>query len=369
MKEKKLYLPGLNGLRTIAALAVVFSHSTLAMPQFNLVFAPFGTTSDGKSQGYLLGSYGVSIFFVLSGFLISYLLLLEKELGKIDIKKFYIRRILRIWPLYYLFLALCIITLFAVGRAVDLRALFYYVFFAANIPFIYKFAIPFLSHYWSLAVEEQFYLFWPWIMMKIKKHLFAIILILVILQNIIRVILWYFVPHSGIAIFSLVNRFDCMMIGGLGAILFESKNKYFLKIVDNKIMQVFAFFGLLVLVFNKLHINAIVDNFVVSMIALILIIGQINVKNRIVNLDIPICNFLGKISFGIYVYHPLIIFILALFLKDMILLDTYKIILIYLLVVSVTLLVAYMSYEYFEKPFVKYKDKFAVIKSSPFRIK
>ena len=213
MKEKKLYLPGLNGLRAIAALAVVFSHSTLAMPQFNLVFAPFGTTSDGKPQGYLLASYGVSIFFVLSGFLISYLLLLEKELGKIDIKKFYIRRILRIWPLYYLFLALCIITLLAVGGAVDLRALFYYVFFAANIPFIYNFAIPFLSHYWSLAVEEQFYLFWPWIMMKIKKHLFAIILILVILQNVIRVALWYFVPHSEIAVFSLVNRFDCMMIG------------------------------------------------------------------------------------------------------------------------------------------------------------
>lgn len=368
MKEK-LYLPGLNGLRAIAALAVVFSHSTLAMPQFNLAFSPFGLTEDGKPEGYLLAPYGVSIFFVLSGFLITYLLLLEKGLGKIDIKKFYIRRILRIWPLYYLFLALCIITILAVGRAIDFRALFYYVFFAANIPFIYKFAMPCLAHYWSLAVEEQFYLFWPWIMMKIKKHLFLIILILVILQNVIRVMLWYFVPYSEIAIISLVNRFDCMMIGGLGAILFESKNKYFLRIIDNKASQVFAFLVLLMLILNKFHINAIIDNFVVSIVALILIIGQINIKNRLINLDIPICNFLGKISFGIYVYHPLIIFILAIFLKDMVLLETYKVVIVYFLVTSITLLVAYVSYEYFEKPFVKYKDKFAVVKSSPFRIK
>src|SRR5688572_28294357 len=91
-----VHLRGLNGLRAFAAFAVVISHIRLAYGDFGL------PTVDGL----LLARYGVTVFFAISGFLITYLLLQEKQTtGTVDIKSFYWRRVLRIWPLYYFYLA------------------------------------------------------------------------------------------------------------------------------------------------------------------------------------------------------------------------------------------------------------------------
>lgn len=363
--NQKIYLPGLNGLRAIAAIAVVISHTALAMDQFDLNLHIFGSTSDGKPKALLLASHGVTLFFVLSGFLITYLLVLEKNKGEIDIKKFYMRRILRIWPAYYSYLILAVIVAVIFAREVDINVLFYYVFFGANIPFILNFALPFLDHYWSIAVEEQFYLFWPWIIKKINKNLFKIIISYIIIHFIFRVIVWYFFPFSTLAIFTLVNRFDCMVIGALGALLYQKKNKLFLAVFDNKITQTISLFILLALALNFSFINAVLDTSIVSVVALALIIGQINVKNRILNLENILCNFLGKISYGIYVYHPLLIFIISILFKEIVLEDNIlKLVLVYLSIISTTILLAYISYHYFENRFIKYKDKFAIIKSS-----
>jgi peptidoglycan/LPS O-acetylase OafA/YrhL len=106
IKKKVLHLRGLNGIRAIAAVAVLISHISLALPLFGL--DPLFTDKKGEPAGVLMASYGVTMFFVLSGFLITYLLLQEKEIQQIHIRHFYFRRILRIWPLYYLFLVSCI---------------------------------------------------------------------------------------------------------------------------------------------------------------------------------------------------------------------------------------------------------------------
>jgi len=108
MKEYTLYLPGLNGLRAFAALSVVFAHiSQKGIAEFGLL----------KILAYPIADFGVTLFFVISGFLITYLLLMELNKNKdIDIKKFYIRRILRIWPIYYLFIVICIGTFVILGR-------------------------------------------------------------------------------------------------------------------------------------------------------------------------------------------------------------------------------------------------------------
>ena len=99
--KKGIFFKGLNELRAIAALAVVFHHiesyksedslaSVIHIPQLSYFVSN-------------LGNHGVHLFFVLSGFLITYLLFVEQErFGKINVKDFYIRRVLRIWPLYYL---------------------------------------------------------------------------------------------------------------------------------------------------------------------------------------------------------------------------------------------------------------------------
>jgi len=115
----------------------------------------------GKAKGLDLAGNGVTIFFTLSGFLITYLLLKEKEISRIKIKDFYVRRVLRIWPLYYLYFALCMITVALFKVQFDAASVPFYLLLAANVPFILNTTLPFLAHYWSLGVEEQFYLFFP----------------------------------------------------------------------------------------------------------------------------------------------------------------------------------------------------------------
>lgn len=148
--KKIIYLPGLNGIRAIAAIAVLISHISLAIDKLGISFALFGFEENGKPKGYLLASHGVTMFFVLSGFLITYLLLLEKESHEINIKKFYFRRILRIWPLYYLYLILCLLTMIIFGMGINFHSLAFYIFFAANIPFIFQLTLPYLNIYGRL---------------------------------------------------------------------------------------------------------------------------------------------------------------------------------------------------------------------------
>lgn len=367
MKDKLIFLPGLNGLRAIAAIAVVISHTTLAMKSFALDWSPFGITSSGTPKGYLLASYGVTIFFVLSGFLITYLLMLEKEIKEINVRSFYFRRIFRIWPLYYLYLGLVLFVIIVINKQnVNLNSLIYYIFFTANIPFIFNFALPYLDHLWSIGVEEQFYFFWPWLIKKIN-NIIPFVIVLIIIFNLSRIMIWILFPKSYLAIFSIVNRFDCMMIGGIAGMLFYKKNIFFLNFFDNKMTQYLALIILLLLVLNKFHTNAIIDTFIISVVSVAIIVGQINVKNRLINLNHAVFDFFGKISFGIYVYHPLIIFLLSKFIKNLSLNKAFKIVFVYTIVLGFTFLIAYLSYVFYEKKFIKLKNKFATIKSKSSR--
>ena len=166
MAEKTIFFKGLNGIRAIAALSVLFAHTTMMLGDFGLNAFIFGTYDDGNPKATLLAGLGVSMFFALSGFLITYLLLEEKKTGNISVKNFYIRRVLRIWPLYYAYMILSLLTLIKFTDQPINSAILFYIFLAANVPFIIGTAIDFISHYWSLGVEEQFYSFWPWLIRR-----------------------------------------------------------------------------------------------------------------------------------------------------------------------------------------------------------
>ncbi|MEO6915720.1 MAG: acyltransferase, partial [Chitinophagaceae bacterium] len=102
MKTGKVYFPNLNAIRFIAAFMVVFHH----IEQFKLLYK-IPANFNQNSPFYLMGKLGVVLFFVLSGFLITFLLLKEESVtGKISIRDFYIRRVLKIWPLYFLIFAI-----------------------------------------------------------------------------------------------------------------------------------------------------------------------------------------------------------------------------------------------------------------------
>lgn len=367
MKEKPVYLPGLNGIRTIAAMGVLLSHINLSLIKFNLTdYSLFGFR-DGKPLSWTLGGHGVTMFFVLSGFLITFLLLKEyHQTNTIKVKDFYVRRILRIWPLYYFYIILTTILASSIIDF-DVRYLYYLTFFA-NIPFVYSEAYPAMDHLWSISVEEQFYLFWPILFLFMLKRNFVRIIIMIITGLIIyRIYIWYTSPFSIPALFSIVNRFDSMMVGGLGAYLFFHKSK-FITLINNKAIQIIAWGVVLAMVLNIFRfVNTIIEVFVITVVTLIIIIGQINIDSRIVNLENKLMSYLGKLSFGIYVYHPLVILMLSKILKydkSYAVSELFFVILTYLIIVSTTIFVAHFSYYKFELRFLKLKHKFSVVKST-----
>lgn len=364
MREKVIYFPGLNGLRAIAALAVVVSHVTLSLANFGLDPYIFGSLPDGKPRGVTLAGYGVSIFFVLSGFLITYLLLAEREVQKISIKKFYLRRILRIWPLYYLYLVIAVLFIQLSGQAMDVSTLLLYIFYGANIPFILETALPFLHHYWSLGVEEQFYLFWPWVIKKGIGWIVPLIVGAIIVLVGIRLALHFFYSNTIIERALEVTRFHCMLLGALGAVLYKQQHSLFLKITNNKITQVFCWIILGIVLINKFHVASVIDDDLISGVALCLVIGQISVRNRIINLEQRVFDFLGKISYGIYVIHPLLLYVLQKPLKQIPLDGAVKYFVVYIIVILCTVLLAWVSYTYFEKYFLRLKGRFTVVPSS-----
>ena len=275
------------------------------------------------------------------------------------------RSILRIWPLYYLYFAIVVVVLMALHIQTDFSTWPYYVFFAANIPFILQTVIGPIAHYWSLGVEEQFYLFWPWINKKVNdKNLIPLICLLILVMVGAKLALHIFHPDSIVERAIHVTRFHCMMIGALGAILYKRDNKLFLKIVDNKITQAVSWFVVFLILINKFHFVSFIDNEFISVVALALIIGQIGVKNRIVNLENSVCDFLGKISYGIYVIHPLLILLISKLLFNLDIPSPYKYFVVYGIVVAATILLSYLSYTYFEKYFLTLKTRFIVVESS-----
>lgn len=366
--NERVFFSGLNGLRAIAALAVVFAHITRDLHYFGLDVYVLGKNADGNQTGTLLAGFGVSIFFTLSGFLITYLLLEEKKAGEINIRNFYIRRILRIWPLYYLYLLLAIITAVMFDIPYDGYVVLLYVFLLANVPFIVGSMLPFLEHYWSLGVEEQFYSFWPWIVKKSKSLLRTTIILcvgLIVLKTVIRLIdikmlnggssLLYYVIH--------VTRFHCMLIGAIGAILYFQKHKLFLALTNHLFIQVTAWIILALVAVNQFHVASFLDNELVSVVGLVLIIGQIEKRNRIINLNIAFFDFIGKISYGIYILHPLVIFYLA---KVIVFTTpgTFSYVFVYASVFVTTIGLAYVSYTWFEQWFLKLKDRYTTVRSS-----
>jgi peptidoglycan/LPS O-acetylase OafA/YrhL len=183
----------LDPLRLIASLAVLLAHSVLFFRTgtWSVVIFP-------RVIGYL-GYYGVVFFCVLSGFLITYLLLKEREAtGKIAIGNFYMRRILRIWPLYYLIILLSFFVLpylwpwkeYWLGDVSPGRKLLVYALFLPNLANVIGPNVVTCFQTYSIGYEEQFYLFWPFVMRMTKKYMMPF-LVMLFFGNVLLEILQY----------------------------------------------------------------------------------------------------------------------------------------------------------------------------------
>lgn len=362
--SSKIFLPGLNGIRAIAALAVLISHINNRMEYFGLP----------KKELLDLAGYGVTMFFTLSGFLITFLLLKELEkTGDVAIKKFYMRRVLRIWPLYYLYLLMVICL---EGFSSIQWPILFYLLMIPNFKNSFNGIINtvvgtkttsfMVGHYWSLGVEEQFYAFWPWIV-KRGKYLLQILILFPVFYVLLKLALRVFHAPYNVLVFVNYTRFGCLAIGALGAYLyFHHKQKF--AFLNHKAIEILAWLFFVVVALNKFHLTSIIDHEIISVFTLIIIFNQVNNEGKIISLENKVFDYLGKISFGLYVYNPLVIYLMSLLYTKMALVNQwYTVPMIYVFVTLAVIAIAHLSYNFYEKPFLKLKTSFTTIHSASSR--
>ncbi|MCT4580157.1 MAG: acyltransferase [Flavobacteriales bacterium] len=370
--DKKIYFPNLNGLRFIAAFLVIIHH----LEQIKSVY---GIENYWESIPFIkiVGKLGVVLFFVLSGFLITYLLLAEeKAFKKISIVKFYMRRVLRIWPLYFLIIILAFFVLPNIdifilpGFEKDViysnlpSKLLLYAFFFPNLALSLLGTVPFASHTWSIGTEEQFYLVWPLILSYIKKNRIVAMLAIIIFYICFKFFLQTsfassYVPYSNILL-AFWNSFpiDCMAIGGLYSILLFRKNKILKYLIRNDVFY-FSIFLVSILMLAGIRIPYIHYEFYSVFFGLIILNFSVNDKIKL-SLENKTLNYLGNISYGLYMYHPIAIVLVTSISLSLGLSTNW---ILYPLSVILTILIADISYRYFESFFLKFKKQFSNILS------
>lgn len=275
----------LDGLRFIAVFLVLVEH-----------FA----TIIGRhiSAGY----YGVDLFFVISGFLITNILVKSNEPFGKAYKKFIGRRTLRIFPIYYL----TILVLLLIGNKDIHQYLTYCLTYTYNYAWSH-FNIPInpISHFWSLCVEEQFYLFWPFIILGLRNKIslmkFSILLLIVVcgIQQQFHVVKTTTIFINGLG---LIPQAYALGIGALGAVLYK-ENKVLLKLLENRTYEYASIVALIFFISTNFGIKYLIC----PIISLFFVF-----KTTHKGFAIPILNnflsnktivYIGSISYGIYLYH------------------------------------------------------------------
>jgi peptidoglycan/LPS O-acetylase OafA/YrhL len=364
LKEGAIYFPNLNGLRFIAAGMVIVHHIEQIKSLFYL-----DSYWDKIPFVNLIGKLGVYLFFVLSGFLITYLLLSEERKTRtINIKKFYIRRILRIWPLYFLIIFLAIVILPNInifilpdyGKDVIYSNLylkiFLYVILFPNLVLTMLGMVPFASHTWSIGTEEQFYIIWPVLFKRIKKYRLSLMILIVFF--------YFFMGEFLMSDFSKhipfkdiiqpywgTFRIDCMAIGGFFGIVLFQKNRL-LKVFLNTTFFYITIVSTILFMALDIYLHTIIYSILFG----ILILNFSSNRELKISLENSTLNYLGKISYGLYMFHPIGIF-LALHIAQLMHFTTNWI--LYPFSFIITIIIATLSYRYFESIFLKFKSRFS----------
>lgn len=356
--------PALDILRGLAISIVVFYHN-------------FGSISF-----FRFGWMGVDLFFVLSGFLITDILLKTRE-NKFYFRNFYMRRILRIVPLYYLvliiFFSLSPVLFSQKGPDTTFsyyndNKLWFWSYFQ-NWLMVHKGMppVPFLSHFWSLAIEEQFYLVWPFMIFFIKRveTIKKLVIALIIFAVIVRFSTWLAYPHEVEKFYcSTFTRMDSLLMGCLLSIHLSQGKQ-----ISRKAMLVVghSFAALIIsslLVFGNLRQDNVlfptIGYTLTAAFFSVLVYLFLNKEDQLANglKYLSGLRFIGKISYGMYVYHIPIYLILSTGLNRMsenlsLGFPLNSALFISALSVALTLLVSTLSFYLLEQPILKLKKHFS----------
>lgn len=366
---KRIYFPELDGLRFLAFLLVFYNH----MPHIKTI----PLTGVLREYGWI----GVDLFLCLSSYLFTKLLFVEfQRQGKINVPYFYLRRLLRIWPLYYFYF---LIALFFTLQADSVESILWrraisMVTFTDNLyTAIWGFnAIFFFSaHLWTISYEEQFYAVIPWFLQKmfvLSTGKQAIILALIfIVGNIVRTIFIVFkVPHPAIYVLP-ITHFESIL-GGLvvGMDIFHLKANRFwgwvILIGGVLLLTLIPMLGEVTFISWRLMLLYPFVGGGMTLILLAVVKSERLLFTKF--LQLPVLRYLGKISYGLYIYQG--IGMLSGYWLSALLDITSRRLLVFPLSVLgfgliVTILIASISYQVIEKPFLKLKHKFSLVISRP----
>jgi len=348
IKTNSVYFKELDALRALAIMMTLLAH-------FYPVKIPYMW-------------YGVSIFFTISGFLITYLLIQQAEIpNKIrTIKNFIIRRALRLFPAYYLFLGIYIVLYYVFSIYLwNPEYTFYLLTYTANIYIIQhgNGTLECFNHLWSLAVEEQFYLFWPLIILFTPKRFYLFVLLSIIFLPYLLYFLNVWKLNEG-----FLFPFHTL---GTGALLGYLYFKYdsatlWLDKYKNRLLLFQTIHLLLVLFF--IETKLITSDFILLYREFALAgftFAMVNTTlwgwSKPVNIltKSPLIQYIGKISYGIYLYHMPIPFLLVIILSKIgFNVNAINAYLLFMVNIFITIFIAHISYNYFETPFVKLKNRF-----------
>jgi len=338
-------LPGLDGLRGIAILWVILGHAVMGTPAVNSI----------------VGGLGVSVFFVISGFLITTLLLKEKiTTGKISLKKFYLRRLLRIYPVLILYLVVLLILNTALHLNIGVKSFISAALMVQNLPRLSTYNWH-LQHFWSLSVEEQYYLVFPGILALSLRMAKTIMLAIVITVPIISLLgfnkIGVFYSNHTIHIFAfiIINLLGStvnILVGALFAILL------FKKIISISNRNTIKYTSLIIFVTALLtstkasfafipYSNVLLFPILIALVIVFNLSSQ-SFFNKF--LDSRILVYTGAISYSLYVWQQLFSN------PDNTLLHNQSIWVNFLVI----FMVANVSYYFYEKRFLLLKSRFKV---------
>ncbi|MFN5982371.1 MAG: acyltransferase family protein [Fluviicola sp.] len=346
-------LKGLNTLRALAALIVVWGHVEYLKQKAgipNLIDSDFSFFPDGH--------IAVILFFVLSGFLITYLLSNElNSSNTINFRRFYRNRILRIWPLFY-FILIVSYLLFQPDLTVQTHLLCFTIFpnlaDAWNIEWIVS------PQVWSIGVEEQFYLVWPFVFYLLpKKKVLLFLSFFIVFYALLPHLLGYLNVRiwnsqsitSFTGNFFHNSKFSCIAIGAFFGFLYVNHKEKIRIFFSNYIS-----FSLLFLTLTLWFLRVEIPFFTDELFALLFGISLLGiVENKQLKIETRWTHFLGEISYGIYLFHWIVILIVMKYLpvfNDKI---HYNLAL-YFFVFSGTILLSWISNRTLERFFLKMKQ-------------
>jgi peptidoglycan/LPS O-acetylase OafA/YrhL len=363
-KENKFYFPELDGLRFFAFL-LVFIHHSSSISSYRLFYSL-----------HKFGWIGVDLFFTLSAYLFTKLLLEEYNLnGRINILNFYIRRIFRIWPVYFIFVlsysAIYYILKnnFSVQYKIRLTGL---LTFSDNLFNVFQtkyHSINYLGHLWTISYEEQFYLIVPFIILILIKSPFSykiVYLISAIISlNIIRYIMISFnMPHVAIWSFPL-SHFEGILLGiSIGFGLFNPISKH---ISPFKLGVIGIVFFVILCQMPEVTSSSKYLGLTYTLSGLsssFVLFATMNSRLWRSFFSAKVSVFLGKRSYGLYLFHLFAIGATnSLVALNKVLFGNvfFEVGFSLLLTVAVSLL----SYTFLEKPFLRLKKKYEIVQSRP----